>query len=54
MARNCAAAGGVQVFLSDQIKKLWADVGFIPTTFELDEADRQLMMPSRQPKMQLF
>ena len=37
--RNCAAGGGVNVFLSDHMKKVWCEVGFVPVTFELDEND---------------
>jgi hypothetical protein len=40
IAKNCAAGGGDRVFLSDHMKKLWAEVGFVPTLFALDESDK--------------
>ena len=40
VARNCAVGGGARVFLSDHMKKLWEEIGFAPTTFELDESDK--------------
>ena len=40
IARNCAAGGGARVFLSDHMKALWNDIGFVPTSFELDESDK--------------
>ena len=38
-ARNCAAGGGVNIFLSDHAKKVWSEVGFVSVTFELGEND---------------
>ena len=40
VARNCKAGGGIQVFLSDHMKEVWSEVGFVPMTFELDEDDK--------------
>ena len=40
IAKNCAAGGGDRVFLSDHMKKLWEQIGFVPTSFELDESDK--------------
>ena len=40
IARNCAIGGGERVFLSDHMKKLWEEIGFVPTTFELDENEK--------------
>ena len=42
VARNCAAGSGVRVFLSDHMKQLWKEVGFVPTTFELEESDKSV------------
>ena len=40
ISRNCAAGGGPRVFLSDHMKELWKEVGFVPNTFELDADDK--------------
>ena len=40
ISKNCAAAGGPRVFLSDHMKELWKDVGFVPNTFELEDEDK--------------
>ena len=40
VAKNCAAAGGDRVFLSDHMKRLWDEIGFIPTSFALDDSDK--------------
>ena len=40
IARNCSAGCGARVFLSDHMKALWNDIGFVPTSFELDESDK--------------
>ena len=40
LAKNCSAAGGERVLLSDHMKKLWSQVGFTPVSFELDEEDK--------------
>ena len=40
IAKNCATGGGKQVFLSEHMKKLWEEIGFVPSTFELDECDK--------------
>ena len=39
MAKDCDAAGGSRVFLSDHMKYLWTKIGFVPTNFELTELD---------------
>ena len=36
VAKVCGESGGERVFLSDHMKKLWAEIGFTPTSFELD------------------
>ena len=40
VARNCAAGGGTKIFLSDHMKEVWREVGFVPMTFVLDEDDK--------------
>ena len=40
IARNCALAGGDRVFLTTHMKQLWEEIGFTPTTFELDDDER--------------
>ena len=40
VAKNCAAGGGERIFLSDHMKQLWQQVGFVPVTFELDDDDK--------------
>ena len=40
VARNCAVGEGARVFLSDHMKKLWEEIGFVPTTFELDDEEK--------------
>ena len=40
VAKNCAAGGGTRVFLSDHMREVWNEVGFVPVTFELDEDDK--------------
>ena len=40
ISRNCAIGGGVRVFLSDHMKNLWQEIGFVPTSFELEESDK--------------
>ena len=40
VAKQCIAAGGKKVYLSDHMKELWAEVGFTPVTFKLDETDK--------------
>ena len=40
MAKNCATGGGERVFLSDHMKKIWGEIGFVPNTFELDDDDK--------------
>ena len=40
VAKNCALGGGAREFLSDHIKKLWTEIGFAPTSFELDDSDK--------------
>ena len=37
VAKNC---GGERVFLTDHMKNLWNEIGFIPHNFELDENDK--------------
>ena len=39
IARDCDSNGGDRTHLSDHMKKLWAEVGFVPTNFELNEED---------------
>ena len=39
-ARDCEAGHGQRVFLSEHMKTLWNEVGFVPTTFELEEEER--------------
>ena len=36
VAKVCGESGGERVFLSDHMKKLWSEIGFTPTSFELD------------------
>ena len=40
VAKNCAVGGGARIFLSDHMKQLWHEVGFVPVTFELDDDDK--------------
>ena len=40
IARNCEAGGGARVYLSDHMKKLWEAIGFVPTSFELEQSDK--------------
>ena len=40
IARNCALGGGARVFLTDHMKKVWNEIGFVPTSFELEENDK--------------
>ena len=40
IAKNCAAGGGKQVFLSDHMKILWNEIGFVPTSFSLEEDEK--------------
>ena len=40
VAKGCGESGGERVFLSDHMKKLWAEIGFTPTTFELDADEK--------------
>lgn len=49
LARQCQAAGGVRVQLSDHMRKLWEEIGFKPTSFTLptnedtsDEMDKPI------------
>ena len=39
--RNCAAGGGVKVFLSVHTKKVWSEVGSVPVTSWRTEEDVQ-------------
>ena len=40
VAKNCALGGGDRVFLSDHMKQLWSEIGFVPTNVELDDTDK--------------
>ena len=40
LAKNCTIAGGEKIMLSDHMKWLWNQVGFIPVNFELDDEDK--------------
>ena len=42
VAKNCAAGGGARIFLSDHMKQLWQEVGFVPVNFELDDDDKSV------------
>ena len=37
---ECAAGGIDRIFLSDHMRKLWNEIGFVPTSFVLDESDK--------------
>ena len=40
IAKDCGANGGGRVMLSEHMKALWTKVGFVPTTFELENDDK--------------
>ena len=47
IARDCDAQGGIRVQLSDHMRKIWSEIGFCPTSFELpdsveDEGDKPI------------
>ena len=35
LARNCEEAGGARIHLHDHMRKVWEEVGFVPSSFEL-------------------
>ena len=39
IARNCEISGGDRIKLIDHMKSVWAEVGFAPTTFTLENGD---------------
>ena len=41
IARDCDKAGGPRVSLSEHMQRLWADIGFEPTTFALPTGDEE-------------
>ena len=40
VAKNCALGGGARVLLTERMKQLWAEIGFVPTNFELEATDK--------------
>ena len=39
MAKDCEAAGGIRLFLTEHMKSLWDKIGFKPTSFSLKISD---------------
>ena len=53
IARDCDKAGGPRVNLSEHMQRLWADIGFEPTTFALptgDEESGEMVFPYLKKK----
>ena len=39
IAKECDTKGGVRVHLNDHMRKLWSEIGFVPSSFELPDSD---------------
>ena len=37
IAKNCEEAGGERIFLQDHMKRVWSEIGFVPSSFKLPE-----------------
>ena len=44
LAKDCETKGGERVNIGDHMKKLWAEIGFTPTNFELNEDEKSTDM----------
>ena len=44
LAKDCETKGGERVNIGDHMKRLWAEIGFTPTNFELNEDEKSSEM----------